>query len=238
MKRLIIDSNNLGYAAHYSVGGLSSDGNRTGVIYGFLKKILFLAETFDTNQFIFCWDSKHNFRKKFYPKYKGNRWKNLTDEQKKERVIVRQQFKELRRKVLPELGFKNNYVQWGFESDDLMASIVYDNTYLKDNDFIMVTSDNDMYQCLNFCSIYNLQKNESFTKDDFIKKYKIMPEQWALAKAIGGCDSDNVKAVNDVADPKKETSRALSYIRGELKKGIIYNKIKEFEEDIYRYNLN
>ena len=49
---------------------------------------------------------------------------------------------------------------------------------------------------------------------------------WVKAKAIGGCDSDNVKGIYGVADPaKSNSSKAVEYIKGTLTKGKIYDKI-------------
>ena len=71
--RIIVDCNNLGFMAHYSAGELSVGDIRTGAIFGFLRSIFLMADRFETSQFIFCWDSKKSFRKKFYPEYKARR---------------------------------------------------------------------------------------------------------------------------------------------------------------------
>lgn len=233
---LLIDCNALVYSAYYMMGNLSYNGNPTGVIYGFLKKILFLAHHFQTNDFYLCWDSPSStgYRAKIYPEYKGNRRKNQTEEEKEERIIMYKQGAELRKKILPALGFKNFYKE-GLESDDLLAFWAFYSVFKGQNKrIIMVTSDTDMYQCLECCSIYNPATNKLFTKKDFISKYKIEPIKWALAKAIGGCSSDNVKGINGAADPKSETSKALKYIRGELTEGKIFNKIKNNRKMVTR----
>ena len=78
---------------------------------GFLKKILEYAEKFNTNEFVFCWDSRHAYRKWVYPDYKRARREGKTTEELSEIEIMFKQFVQLRRKILPELGFKNIYYQ-------------------------------------------------------------------------------------------------------------------------------
>jgi 5'-3' exonuclease len=147
----------------------------------------------------------------------------MTEEERKRYMSMAEQIKQLRTEILPGLGFKNNFLQSGYESDDLMAYIVKAN---KDADWLMVTSDNDMYQCLEYCDIYNPQTKKVINAYSFVEKYRIQPHQWVQAKAIGGCDSDNVPGVPGVSDPKRETSKALKYIRGELTKGKIFERIE------------
>ena len=70
---LILDCNYLAHRAKHVFGDLSHEGSMTGVIYGFLKDLLILSERFNTQRFIFCWDSKSSKREKIYPLYKANR---------------------------------------------------------------------------------------------------------------------------------------------------------------------
>ena len=82
--KIIIDCHNIGYMAHYGTGELSAGDVRTGVIFGFLRTIFSIADRFDSNQFIFCWDSKQSFRLNFYSGYKRDRRekeKELPDEE-------------------------------------------------------------------------------------------------------------------------------------------------------------
>ena len=61
--KLLIDCNNLCYMAYYTTGQLAVDEIKTGVIFGFLKKINKLADVLKTNEIIFCWDSRKSYRK-------------------------------------------------------------------------------------------------------------------------------------------------------------------------------
>lgn len=235
---VLVDCSSVTYAALYTVGWLSYNGDHTGVIYGFLRKVLDLSSKFKTNRFIFCWDSVYSHRSKAYKPYKEdrrNKREEMTADEKDQRRSFIRQSDLLRKKVMPQLGFCNSYFQDGFEADDLLG---YWAERLKRKNLIMVTSDADMYQCLNYCHIWSLAKKKLFKKADFVKNYGLDPSQWPMAKAIGGCGSDNVVGIKGVSDPKSPTSNAIKYLRGELTKGKIFNRIEgEDGQGIIKRNL-
>jgi len=234
---LLIDSANIAYSALYTTGHLSNQNKQTGIIYGFLKQILSLAKRFKTNQFIFCWDAGVTYRHFAYPEYKKQRQKSREADPEKmaaHKSLIKQNH-QLIHFILPNLGFKNVCLQQYFEADDLLA---YWTKKLKSKKIIMVTSDNDMYQCLNNCDIWLPQKKELFTKELFTKKYKIKVSKWALAKAIGGCSGDNVKGIQGVSDPKNPASKALVYLQGKLKDGKIKSRINSIAgQELIKLNL-
>ena len=233
---VLLDCNNICHIAMHSMGDLSHREMRTGVIFGFFLKLLAVAREFETHGFVMCWDSRRSIRQKHFPDYKRKRRearREMTSDEEYRYLSMVEQTQQLREDILPQLGFKNNFIQTGYESDDLMAYIVKAN---RDLNWLMVTSDNDMYQCLDYCDIYNPQTKKAINRNSFERKYGITPRQWVQAKAIGGCDSDNVPGVEGVADPKRETSKALKYIRGELTKGKIFDRI-EASDDLIDRNI-
>ena len=221
---LLIDCSNLIYAAYYTTGTLSWEGKWTGIIYGFLKKVLFLANKFNTNRFVMCWDSPYTYRHKDYKGYKQSRIDKkaaYTPLEKEEYNLIKDQTITLRTKTLPFMGFYNNYFQEYYEADDLLAwwtNTLYD---LGERKIIMVTSDNDMYQCLDKCKIYSVAKKKIFTRKNLYRQYGVYPENWTYLKALGGCSGDDIIGVKGVSDAKNKTSRALAYIKGELKSGVV-----------------
>lgn len=222
--KIIIDSNGLAYRALYSMEGLSYGGRQTGVIYGFLKEILSLSEKFNTNQFIFCWDSRQSYRKLIDPEYKAGR-DNIPEDQKQMLAQAHTQFDELRNEILPAMGFRRVYLQSGYESDDLIAWL----TYRRPDHYIVATGDDDLLQLLvnqetHSVQIYSLQKKSITTEKDFIAKYGIKPTDWSRVKAIGGCTSDNVKGIPGVGPES-----AIKYINGVLKDGKIKDRIEDGE---------
>lgn len=232
---LLIDSSVITYQSFYAMGYLSYNGKETGVIFGFLKNILSLAKKFNTNKFIFCWDSPTSYRKEIYPDYKKKR-KESREKTLEDKIafksLLRQQ-KELRKNIIPSLGFKNSFIQKGFEGDDVLAYWA-----IKLRKSIMTTTDADMYQCLHYCDIYNPRKKKIFTRKHLLKEFGIAPDQWAMAKAIGGCSGDGVIGIAGISDPKNNKSKALKYLQNKLSKGTILNKIKSEEgQDIIKRNL-
>lgn len=200
--------------AKHSMGGLSYEERSTGVIFGFLRQILKLSIMYDTNQFIFFWDSKESLRKKIYPEYKANRKKEKTKEEQAEDVVIHSQFTDLRCNILSSIGFQNIFHFSGYESDDLIAYAVFQTLKHLDFDgYVIVSADEDMYQLLsdNVC-MYNPQKKKEYTDVDFIREHQIDPIDWFEVKAIAGCTSDNVKGINGVGP-----ATAIKYLNGNLK---------------------
>jgi len=200
-KYLLLDCDYLCHRALHSTGGLSYHGSATGVIYGFLKSLSSFQDLFNTSNFIFCWDSRTNKRLEIYPEYKANRQKNEYTEAEVEFYrAFKKQMKLLRTTYLPTIGFRNVFVQRGYESDDVMASIV-SYTIETTDEAIIITADKDLYQCIDSnISCYNPQTNKHLTLQGFKKQYGIEPMLWGLVKSFAGCTTDNVKGIQGVGE--------------------------------------
>lgn len=227
---IVLDCYNIGHIAFHAMGNLDHHGRKTGIVFGFMYRMLDLAKRYETGNFIFCWDSQQSHRKIAYPPYKDRGDRKMVIRGTGE-VIDYQAFhgqmEDIRKNVLSRLGFANSYMATGYEADDIMAAVV--NRFPVDPGihFVLATTDRDMYQCLGGrVSIYNIRAKKAFTLDDFVKRYGIQPHQWVEAKAIGGCSSDTIKGVGGVADPAtSQKSRALAYLKGELTHGNAYRDI-------------
>ena len=212
-KYLILDCNYLCHRAKYTTGALSFGENATGVIYGFLKSLTGFQSLFNTSNFVFCWDSNTSKRREIYSEYKANRKdKEYTDEEIEFDKAFRKQMKKLRTTYLPMIGFKNVFIQRGYESDDIMASVALQLSQCG-NEVIIITSDHDLYQCISAnVSCYNPQTNKIMTLQGFKKQYGIESYEWVLAKAIAGCTSDNIEGVKGVGE-----KTAIKYLKMQLK---------------------
>ena len=220
-KYLILDCNYLCHRAKHTTGDLTYDGNATGIIYSLLRSLSGYQDLFDTSDFVFCFDSKTSKRKEIYPEYKASREREYTQEEIEYDRTFRKQIKKLRTTYLPMIGFRNIFIQKGYESDDLMAEICL---HIKpDDEAIIITSDKDLYQCISgnvFC--YNPQTNKRMTLQRFKKEYEILPELWSLVKAIAGCSTDNIKGIEGIGE-----KRATQYINLQLKsESKVYKSIK------------
>jgi len=212
-KYLLLDCNYLCHRARWSTGYLSYEGDATGVIYGFLKSLSSFQDIFNTSNFVFCWDSNTSKRKEIYPEYKANREKKeYTDEEQKFNRAFRRQMKKLRTTYLPMIGFRNVFIQRGYEADDIIASLCL---YTLDNDDlegVVISSDEDLYQCIEGnISFYNPRTSKTLTLQSFKKQYGIEPIRWGLVKSFAGCTTDNVKGVQGVGE-----KTAIRYMKKEL----------------------
>jgi 5'-3' exonuclease len=226
---LVIDSHCVGYIAKYTTGALSylSDEDLdTGIIFGFMLQIYRLARKFDTIDFVFCWDSRVSKRKGMFKEYQVKRkTQSLSGQEIKENISFYKQLTELRANILPSLGFVNCFQQSGYESDDLIASVVTNNK----RNFIVVTNDKDMYQLLSCCRIYDPRQKTILTSNTLMEEWSVTPQEWVMVKAIAGCGSDEIPGVVGVAE-----KTAVKYIRGELKKGVVFDRIQSSKEIIDR----
>jgi len=213
-KWLLLDCNYLCHRAKHATGNLSHGGDATGTIYGLLQSLSGFQDIFNTSRFVFCWDSKFNKRKDFYPRYKANRQKQkkeYTKEEIKFERAFRKQMQKLRMLYLPMIGFKNIFVQKGYESDDIMAEISL-HSIAKDDEAIIITSDKDLYQCIESnVSIFNPQTNKILTYQGFFKRYGIEPMLWSMVKSLAGCTTDNVRGIEGVGE-----KRAVQFLLNEL----------------------
>ena len=217
MKTILFDCSNLAHMAFHTTGDLSHEEKRTGTMFGFLHQIFRIAQIYDSSHLVFCWDSRKSYRKQSCSTYKNPEIKKeLTHEEKRETEMFYSQITELRQSVVFNLGFKNSYICTGFEADDVIAALAIGNPGA-----IVVSADNDLWQLLNCCTIYNPRTRGEFTKQDFVDLWAIGPPRWADAKAIAGCSSDNVIGIEGAGDTK-----AVRHLRGVLPKGKIKERIE------------
>jgi DNA polymerase-1 len=208
---MIVDSLSIGHSVKYSTKKLSFAGRKTGIIFGFLKKLLVVAEEILPTDVVFCWDTQASIRKTMYKGYKANRKTGLSNEDKLLNKMAREQFETLETIVLPQLGFKNIFSFPGYESDDIIASIVINET--SKYKCIMVTRDKDMLQLLsNNCSMYEHTTKAVTTAADFISEWGMDPYEWAAVKAIAGCKSDDIPGIKGIGE-----KTAAAFLKGDLK---------------------
>lgn len=205
-QKILVDSQCIGCASLFTMGDLRINEIPTAVIYGFFKQLQSIYKGTKSNNFIFMWDSSSSKRKMLFPEYKLKR-KERTQFEKDLWATAHEQFYLLRNKYLPAMGFKNNLMVKGLESDDLLAKTaqVYKNS-------IIVTTDGDLLQCLPYCNIWNPRKKKLITDKDFKDEWGIYSGRWGEVKSCAGCVSDEVPGVKGVGE-----KTAIKYILGTLK---------------------
>lgn len=222
---LLLDCPFLCRRAQYSTGSLAFAGEPTGVIYGFLRAVLDLQRRYGTQKTVFCWDGGTSLRQTLYPGYKQKRMtKERTPEEQRAERHYRKQVHLLQSECIPSLGFRNNLIAVGYEADDLLAKICQAIRLSSGDDVVLVSADHDLYQLLGYrVSLWNPASKLEVTRNDFCKKYRVRPEQWAKVKAIAGCSSDEVKGVKGIGE-----KRACGYLNGSLpEKSRYYQAIED-----------
>lgn len=229
---LILDCNFMCYRSLLQLKDLSHEEKPTGVIYGFLRQLQTLAKQFNFPKFVFAWDSMRSYRKDVYPKYKERT--HPKDPKSEEELnalysIGRPQFQIIRTKILPTLGFKNIFIQTGLEADDMIAKFIYTYWNKTGNKMIIVSRDNDLYQLLLPDVLLYDPIGKTFTsEDDFIKIKGVQVKDWPWIKAVGGCNSDNIKSIEGIA----ETS-AIQYLTKKLKSEKKKEQIRNFDPTFF-----
>lgn len=225
MRTVIVDSNNIAYIQRFAFGEtLSHNEEQTGIMWGFFNAIMRLAEEFDTNRFIFVWDSNWLHRKNRFPEYKANRKRVMTDSEQDTQHKVHNQFRLLEHELLPELGFQNVFSVPGYEADDLIAMFVLDYAWNEKGETpVVVSTDMDMYQLLDYCDVlrpFAGVRRTLIAKEDLMAEYGVTPSQFLDARILMGDSSDNIPGLVGIGE-----KRALQYVRGELKMGKALNQI-------------
>lgn len=229
--KIIFDCNYVCYVYKFALSkGMNYRGSSTEIIFGFMKNMISQLTQNDAKNALFCWDGKESLRKSMFSEYKASRHsKDQSPEEKASSALAYQQFDEIRKVVLPALGMKNIFFQEGYESDDLIASVVLNIP----GEYTVVSSDEDLYQLLDHCRIHSITKKSTINKQIFQRQYGIPPSQWATVKAVAGCSSDNVKGVAGIGEKS-----VVDFLTGRLQKGNKYIKIKNALADEVFYNLN
>ena len=214
MRTIIIDGNNLCYMAltvrgtREAAGVSEKDRDKEimlSVIQGFLAHIQKLSARYNSNKFIFTWDVGKPTRRDVFPDYKGYRRARRDNHKKKVDTkwgppphLGKKTFQLIRTKILPAIGFRNILSKKGFEADDIIASLV--NTYSKNRpygDVIVVSSDKDLYQLLDQCSIFCF-RNKQMNRKIFRQQYLFVPKIWPFFRALTGDVSDSIPGIAGV----------------------------------------
>jgi 5'-3' exonuclease len=199
---LVIDGMNL-FLRHFAANPtLSLQGNPMGGVVGMMRAIGTLCDRFLPTTVIVVWEGGGSSRRRhIYPDYKAKRRPvrlnrfhsgNIPD-------TVGNRDDQVRAIVgcLRSTGIMQLYVE-DCEADDVIAYISTKHV-CGDVKTVIVSSDKDYYQLLSDdVVIYNPGTKSMVTRDDVIEKYGITPVNFALAKAMCGDISDNVKGVKGV----------------------------------------
>lgn len=232
---LLIDCNYMAYRSFYTTGALKLGADTTGTIYGFLQSIRTLQSDFNTDKIIFCWDYGQPIRSRLHPGYKAGRATRRNKQSEIERqalVAYEEQVDGLRSTHLTDIGYRNVWMQAGYEADDLIAHAL--ERIPAGDEAVIVSADADLYQLIGPGRVcYNPTQKRITDERAFAIDWGIGPGVWAAVKAIAGCASDDIPGAPGIGE-----KTAAQWLRGQLKPGKKLDAIREhYERSIANLSL-
>lgn len=196
---MIIDGHSLAYRAFHALpvdSFQTRDGQHTNAIHGFLSMLLSLLRTENPSHLAVAFDiSRHSFRTRDYPEYKGTR--AITPSEFKGQVpLLQEALKAMNITTLT----KDDY-----EADDILATLSVRGTD-EGYDVYVVSGDRDTIQLVNdtVTLLYPASQGVSaLTRYDPAKvreKYGIAPAQYPDIAALVGETSDNLIGISKVGE--------------------------------------
>lgn len=234
-KLLLIDGLNH-FLRHYCVNPtLSRNGEPVGGIVGSVNSLINFIDKFNPDKIIIVWDGHKGSlrRKQFYKEYKSNRkpkkfnWDTSYFEPNEsfQRTNLFNLFS-----FLPFYQFIFDTI----EADDIISYICQIDCYsnwLK----IIVSSDRDFIQLLNKDTIlFRPIQDEIFDVEKTVRKYKIHPNNFLLARSIIGDESDNIEGISGAGF--STIAKRFPFLIEE-KQYLIADVIKYCEEAKKKYKL-
>jgi len=252
-KLMIIDAQNQFIRAYIVDPSTSTNGMPIGGLKGFLKILNKLCREIKPDAVAVVWDGEGGSKKRrsINKNYKAgrkpprlNRYENsLTEEQQYENRVW-QQTRAI--EYLNETPIMQFYVPL-VEADDVISFIKSQPAY-QEWKKIIVSSDKDFIQLLDDKTIlFRPTQAEILNKSRVVEKFSIHPNNFALARAIVGDPSDNLKGVPGIGLPtvakrfpafagEKEIflEEVLEMCRSSLEESKLkmYEKILDHEEEI------
>ena len=201
---MLIDALNLFLRAYIVNPTIAKDGSPIGGTVGFLKSLQKLTREIKPTKIIICWDGRGGSRKRKQQNanYKAGRapvrlnrnFKILTEVEEKENKIVQ---------MYKIMEYLNNFptiqlVADEVEADDII-SYVCRYSQFKDYQKVIVSSGKDFYQLLDDTTVLHRPIQQKYlNRKNIVEEHGIHPNNFALARAVAGDKSDNLKGVPGV----------------------------------------
>lgn len=193
-KKLVlgVDFNNMFFASSYGEALMNSKGMNVNAIKGFFFKIKALKESLNPDYIVFANDisRERTFRRKLFKPYKAQRKSH--DQQ-----IMDQMKYASRLSALIGYPFINNEI---YEADDILG-MISKYTSEHDMDFVIASSDKDMYQLVSDNTFVFSPRNKEMIDPSWLyEKYHLTPAQWIELKMLQGDRSDNIPGIDGIGE--------------------------------------
>ena len=201
---MIVDAQNQFLRSYIVDPSLSSNGQPIGGSKGFLKILNKLTRTIQPDKVIVVWDGEGGSQKRrsINKNYKEgrkpirlNRGNSFLNEEQQKQNRFWQQLRIIEYlNLTPVIQFMEPNV----EADDIIAYISKSSD-LAESQKVIISSDKDFIQLLDDKTIlFRPTQDEVLNKNKVLEKYNIHPNNFALARAMAGDSSDNLKGVKGV----------------------------------------
>lgn len=193
-KRLLIDANNIGFAAHQATK-LRAGGRETQAIYGTMRMIRDILLKRPGYRPLCLWDGR-SWRHSVFAEYKANRDQNA--KRKAQRDAYKAQRKDIVRGLallgMPQLTIGN------MEADDLAGMIVRKNAGR--DEIVMISGDGDWLQLVGPNVAWFDPVREYFCDESTFEEFTgyVSPIAFLQGKALVGDTGDNIPGVPGIGE--------------------------------------
>lgn len=252
---LIIDGLNTFIRAYSSSPSLNANGEHVGGISGFLLSMGHAIKMIDPTRVVVVFDGKGGStkRRQLYPNYKSNR--KVTIRLNRAEAVDKEdnQLQQLIRLIdyLETLPITVITLD-GSEADDIIAYIANEYLIAEESHAFIMSSDKDFLQLVSPTThVWSPTKKKLYYEDDVYAEYGIIPQNFAVFRALDGDSSDNIPGAPGLA-PKtimKRFPRLTEQCTTDLDeffeyarslavdtKVKVYNNVILHEEDIRLYH--
>ena len=231
---MLIDCMNIYLRSYIVDPSLSENGVPIGGFKGFLKTLQKLCREINPDKVAIVWDcgGGSRKRKRISKDYKAGRSPLRLNREVRNLTLREEQNNKVWQQVrlseyLNQLPVAQYCIE-DVEADDIISYLVQ-NKRLRDWQKVIVSSDKDFYQlCDDKTVIYRPTQKEILNKYSIIERYSIHPNNFALARAIAGDPSDNLKGIQGAG--LKTISKRFSFM-GEDKDYLIEDIVGHCEKE-------
>jgi len=200
----LIDGYNLAYrSALVNTELANSQGEPSGMVFGFLRTLNTLKKRFSDYKFVVVWDERPQWKYDLFPKYKDGRASSLPDLIRSEKRGDGYQMRALKA-ALRVLDVDQCSAE-GEEADDGIATL--SQLYKRDGLVYVYTNDKDMLALVENNRVVvmrpkvGMTPEKMFSEEDVEKKFGVRPSQLIEFRSFDGDASDALPGVPKV--PRK-----------------------------------
>lgn len=200
---LIVDGLNTFIRAYSSSPALNANGEHVGGISGFLLSIGHAIKTVDPTRVVIVFDGKNGSarRRRMYPEYKTTRKVKIRLNRAEVVDKTDNQLEQLIRLIdyLETLPITVITLDES-EADDVIAYIANQCLQSKETHTFIMSSDKDFLQLVKpNVHIWSPTKKKLYYEEDVYAEYGVIPQNFAIFRALAGDASDNIPGAPGLA---------------------------------------